>query len=269
MPIVIGTDCDENEIIEHHEDVDFEYFEEDDVEEIDELNIEYAIDLAILCNYEANINTNDFNTIQIPALNINYNDFINLAFNNPKLFDIYMVDRLFKHLKLSLVNTFLTEYEKKQNTTRNMMDPSVKIKLIKEFSFNNLSNIIKKYETLNLKEFNLSIGSTNTKNCSITAKINIQLYSNIVNIGIIIPFLFKIQNIPDKLTNDSEEITYDFSNREHKIIYYVELTDCLDEHPCLEHHHHHHNNHHNNNNHNHNNHHHHHDHDDDCSIHHY
>ena len=263
MPIVIGIQHDENEIIKHVEDVEFEYFEEEDVEkeeeEIDELNNEYAVDLAILCNYEANINISGFNTIQIPALNINYNDFINLAFNNPELFDIYMMDRLFKHLKLSLVNTFLTEYEKKLNTTRSMMDPSVKIKLIKEFSFNNISNIIKKYETLNLKEFNVSIGTMNAKNCSITAKINIHLYSNIVNIGIIIPFLFKIQNIPDKLTNDHEDVTYDFSNRGHKIVYYVELTDCPEKHDCLEHHHHNHQHHqHNNNNNNHPHHHHHH-----------
>jgi hypothetical protein len=241
MPIVIGIDGDENEIIEHVE--DFEYFEEEDVEpeeNMDELNNGHAVDLAILCNYEANMNINDFNTIEIPALNINYNDFVSLAFNNPELFDIYMMDRLFKHLKLSLVNTFLTEYEKKQNTTRNIMDPSVKIKLIKEFSFTNLSNIIKKYETLNLKEFNVSIGSTSSKKGSITAKINIRLYSNIVNIGIIIPFLFKIQDIPDKLTNDNEDITYDFSNREEpKIVYYVELTDCLNHHHSFEHHYHH------------------------------
>lgn len=231
MPIVIGIHHDENEIIEDLEDEEEEEEngdeeDEEDEEETVDFDNEYAIDLAILCNYEANLNPSDFNTITIPSLTINYNDFVKLAFNNnPEVFDIYMMDKLFKHLKMSLVNTFLTEYEKKQNTNRNMMDSSVKIKLIKEFSFDNLSNIIKKKETLNLKEFNVAIGSTHAKQRSISAKINTHLYSNILGIGIIIPFLFKIQNIPHKLTNENENISYDFSNREHKIIYYVEVND--------------------------------------------
>jgi hypothetical protein len=215
MPIVIGTHCDENEIIEH---VEHEEKEDDD----DEQEIS-PIDLAILYNYTANINTNDFNIISIPELKINYKDFIKLAFNNQEVFDIFMMDRLFKHLKISLVNTFLTEYERKENTNRNIMDPSLKINLTKEFYFDSLSNIIKKYETLNLKEFNVSVGSTtNANRRSITAKINIKLYSNILNIGIIIPFSFKI---------------YHFSNREPKIIYYIRVRD--------DHHHYHdHNDHH-------------------------
>jgi len=233
MPIVIGICDDEDEIIEHSEceseSDDESESEHCSEEEKDEEEINSNTVLAILSNYETDINTNDFNIIQIPVLNINYNDFIKLAFNNQELFNIFMMDRLFKYLKLSLVNTFLTEYERKENINRNLMDPSLKIKLIKEFCFDNLSNIIEKYETLNLKEFNVSIGSMDQTKRSVTSKINMKLYSNILSIGIIIQFSFKI---------------YHFSNREPKIIYYIRMTG-QHSHPHDHHHHdHHHHDHH-------------------------
>ena len=172
------------------------------------------VDLAVLYNYDVDdetIDITEFKRIHTPTLKIEYNDFIQLSFvNNSELFDIYIINKIFNNLKISLINHFLNEYEKKNNISRNLLNPSIKVRLTKEFSFDEISDIVVKIESLNLKEFRNAITSTYLKRHSLMVKINMYLYSQVLEFGIQVPFVFKIHCIPQYLIDNTT--TCDFVN---------------------------------------------------------
>lgn len=174
-------------------------------------NLTDYIDLALLYNFNTNIVSN-FDVISIPSVNIKYNDFMKITFSEQEInFGIYIIDSLFKTLNLSITNCLLNVYEEVNSINRNNMNPSLKINLIKEFSFQKLSNIIKKIESLNKHEFKTAIGSVKTLNDACCVKVRAKLFSQILQVGIELQFTFIVKNIPCYLIKTkSDSIEYNF-----------------------------------------------------------
>ena len=58
----------------------------------------------------------------------------------------------------------------------------------------------------------MAIGTINSSNNSCCAKVTAKLFSQVLEVGVEIPFTFIVTNVPCELIKSTDDIEYDFNN---------------------------------------------------------
>jgi hypothetical protein len=187
-------------------------------------NPKKIVDLAVLYNNLENetnshkhMNMNSFTNICTSICNIDYATFKQISFDNKtELFDILILDHIYKTLQISILQQFWNIHKKKSKCKSS--ESELKIKLTKEFSFSEISEIITRVESLNINEFENEIRSLYAADSELYARLTLFVYSKTLKRGIKIPFLFKIQDIPSSVLDNINVCDEQHTEHEYNIV---------------------------------------------------
>lgn len=161
------------------------------------LNSNYnQIDLAVLMNTRGEYPEELFENVTLPIMNIDYNIFTKFTYiNKSRNFSCNLLDSIYKNLNFQLTNELLSNFSKKFSIDVNKINPTMKIKLIKECTFKNLSDRILSVVSLTKHEFinTIDIHKSTDKICIVN--VFCKIYSDALKIGLNLIFKFKLENI--------------------------------------------------------------------------
>jgi hypothetical protein len=165
-------------------------------------NFYNSIDLAVLMNTKEEHSDDVFENIILPIMNIDFDAFIKFIYiNKSRNFSSNLLDNIYKSLNFQLATELLLYYSKKFSVDINKINPTVKIKLIKECSFKNLSDRMVSIVSLNKQEFITMVDLQKSIDKRCITNVVYKIYSDILKIGLNLVFKFKLENI--SIVNDN------------------------------------------------------------------
>ena len=159
-------------------------------------NFYNSIDLAVLMNTKDEYSNEYYENILLPIMNIDYNSFMKFIFiNKSRSFSCNLIDNIFRNLNFQLSNELLLCYSKKFCIDISKINPILKIKVVKECSFKNLSESVVSVVSLNKQELTnlINLQVSTDKKCIVN--VVYKLYSDTLKIGLNLVFRFRLENI--------------------------------------------------------------------------
>lgn len=159
-------------------------------------NFYNSTDLAVLMNTKEDHHEAYFENILLPIMNIECNSFIKFIFiNKSRNFSCNLIDNVFKNLNFRLSNELLLCYSRKFSIDITKINPILKIKVVKECSFKNLSESVISVVSLNKQELIDSLNSQLSTDKKCIVNVVYKMFSETLKIGLNLVFRFKLENI--------------------------------------------------------------------------
>lgn len=177
-----------------------------------------SVTMAAFYNYNDDKDETNFTNIYLPEIVIDYSSLVKVFFANcNKGFSKNLLNTIWKSIKgMNLANVFLKKYEELNDTDRELIPASKKIKLYKECSFFKITDKANRGIFLNLEELNNALGNIDArldgKVCSLVV---FHIFSESLQIGTKIILKFAIKNVPEHVrgvVNENNSVVFDFSN---------------------------------------------------------
>ena len=196
-----NDDCNSN--FYNNDDCSSNFYNNDDF--VDELidncvignNRDNVIIIALLYNNRNEDLFKEYKTFNLKKIEINYYNFLNLFFNDyDDGFTYNLINKIWKNNKIPLINLILEYYEEKTNLNRNKINPIKLIELYKECFFDNITDIIERYYSVNKKVIDIIIKSSNINaNLKKECVIEINLYFKSLDLSLKFKFKLILNNI--------------------------------------------------------------------------